>query len=72
MKTTDPNNIHPQDMRNLFIFFLAAVIVYFLYTHMIIKPQQQATARGAEGISAGRGAKTRSADQNAAAGRSAG
>lgn len=42
MKTTDPNNIHPQDMRNLFIFFLAAVIVYFLYTHMIIKPQQQA------------------------------
>ncbi len=41
MQTRDPNNIHPEDMRNMFLFFFAAILVYFLYNHMIIKPQQQ-------------------------------
>jgi YidC/Oxa1 family membrane protein insertase len=42
MKTRDPNNIHPEDMRNMFLFFVAALLVYFLYNNMIVKPQQEA------------------------------
>jgi YidC/Oxa1 family membrane protein insertase len=39
---SDKDNIHPDDMRNLLFFFIAAMLVYFLYNHMIVRPQQQA------------------------------
>ena len=42
MKTRDPNNMHPEDMRNMFLFFVAALLIYFLYNNLIVKPQQEA------------------------------
>jgi hypothetical protein len=33
------DEMHPQDMRNMFIFFIAATILYFTYDAFILKPQ---------------------------------
>mgnify|MGYP003392013992 CR=1 FL=1 len=34
--------MHPQDMRNLFIFCALAILVYFIYDAYLLKPQQEA------------------------------
>ncbi len=36
------DQMHPQDMRNLFIFFAAAALLYFAYDAFILKPQSAA------------------------------
>lgn len=36
------DQMHPQDMRNLFIFFIIATVLYFAYDAYILKPQTQA------------------------------
>ncbi len=41
----NPNNknaMHPEDMRNMFIFFLCAAILYFAYNFYIVGPQKEA------------------------------
>ena len=36
------NQMHPEDMRNMFIFFILAALVYFSFDTFILKPQRQA------------------------------
>lgn len=36
------NQMHPEDMRNMFIFFILAALVYFSFDTLILKPQRQA------------------------------
>ena len=41
----NPNNkntMHPEDMRNMFIFFAVAAILYFAYNFYVIGPQKEA------------------------------
>ena len=41
----NPNNknaMHPEDMRNMFIFFFIAAILYFAYNFFVIGPQKEA------------------------------
>lgn len=60
------DDMHPQDMRNLFIFCVLAVGVYFLYDGYVIKPQraalmqaQQSQITASAGIAAQEEAKPR-------------
>ena len=36
------DQMHPQDMKNLFLFFIISAIAYFTYDAFILKPQMQA------------------------------
>ena len=36
------DQMHPQDLRNMFIFFIASAVLYFTYDAFILKPQVQA------------------------------
>ncbi|MGB0719385.1 MAG: membrane protein insertase YidC [Bdellovibrionales bacterium] len=46
--TNTPNNpnkkdgMHPEDMRNMLIFFVIAAVLYFAYSHYILQPQTAA------------------------------
>ena len=45
---TPPNNpmnkdqMHPEDLRNMFIFFILAAVLYFSYDSYVLKPQREA------------------------------
>lgn len=41
----DKNRMHPQDLRNMFIFFILASLLYFTYDAFILKPQTEALKR---------------------------
>lgn len=36
------DTMHPQDMRNMIIFFIIAAVLYFTYDAMVLKPQMEA------------------------------
>lgn len=36
------DQMHPQDLRNMFIFFIVAALLYFTYDAFVLKPQVQA------------------------------
>lgn len=36
------NSMHPEDMRNMFIFFFIAAVLYFAYNFYVIGPQKEA------------------------------
>ena len=36
------DKMHPEDMRNLILFFVISILVYFAYDHFILKPQSEA------------------------------
>lgn len=38
----DKNQMHPADLRNMFIFFVVAAVLYFAYDAYILKPQAEA------------------------------
>lgn len=38
----DRNQMHPADLRNMFIFFVVAALLYFAYDAYILKPQTEA------------------------------
>ena len=40
--TKHKNGMHPQDMRNMFIFLAAAALLYFTYDAFVLRPQAQA------------------------------
>ncbi|MCB9982841.1 MAG: membrane protein insertase YidC [Rhodospirillales bacterium] len=51
---TPPNNplkkdqMHPDDLRNMFIFFILAAILYFAYDTYVLKPQREAIQHRAQ------------------------
>ena len=40
--------MHPEDMRNMFIFFVVAALLYFSYDSYILKPQREAMQQRAQ------------------------
>ena len=42
------DQMHPDDLRNLFIFFIAAALLYFAYDSFVLKPQTKAMAERAK------------------------
>lgn len=38
----DKDQMHPEDLRNMFIFFVLAALIYFSYDAFILKPQRDA------------------------------
>lgn len=42
MQRPNDNKMHPEDMRNLFIFFILAAVLYIGYNSYILKPQSEA------------------------------
>ncbi|MCC6598838.1 MAG: membrane protein insertase YidC [Alphaproteobacteria bacterium] len=61
----DKNQMHPGDLRNMFIFFIVAVVLYFSYDFFILKPQAEALRKHRETQSA---ARVIDGEQNAQAG----
>lgn len=41
MMNNDKDQMHPEDTRNLVIFVIAAVVIWFLYDHFLLKPKVQ-------------------------------
>jgi len=42
MNPQQKDKMHPEDMRNMIIFFVLATIIYFGYSHFVMKPQNEA------------------------------
>ena len=42
MNPQQDNKMHPDDMRNMIIFFVLATVIYFGYSHFVMKPQNEA------------------------------
>jgi YidC/Oxa1 family membrane protein insertase len=40
--TKNKNGMHPQDMRNMFVFLAAAALLYFTYDAFVLRPQAEA------------------------------
>lgn len=47
---SDKDQMHPEDMRNMLLFFIAALVCYFLYNQMIVKPQQEAARHAQKAV----------------------
>ena len=51
LNPNSPNNkdqMHPQDMRNMFIFFVVAALLYFSFDAFVLKPQRDAMEQQAK------------------------
>ncbi|MCB1532102.1 MAG: membrane protein insertase YidC [Alphaproteobacteria bacterium] len=42
MRSDNNNQMDPQELKNLFVFFVLAILIYFSYDHFVLKPQKDA------------------------------